>query len=257
MVLRSGLMSTVPTRLPLSSPAFDLEAVGYADRWDRSPIVQLWRGRVISRVVCGTQPGGRIADLGMGIGTDAFCLGAAGFRVVGLDGSPGMVAAARERGLTAQLGDLRDASGVLGDGFDSVLCNFGVMNCLDSLHVLCETLTTILRPGGRIFLVWMTPHCPVEAIARLIRLQRPRRGRSAARVAGVSVPLRWWSVDEVKKVLKPSFHTFSVEAVGLFDPPPDLGGRPGWRTRVEPRLAAVPVLRALGVHTLLVAERAT
>ena len=255
MVLRFGIMSTVPTRLPLSSPAFDLEAVGYVDRWDRSPIVRFWRSRVISRVVCGTEAGGRIADLGMGIGTDAFCLEAAGFHVVGLDGSPGMVAAARERGLTARLGDLRDAPALLGRDFDSVLCNFGVMNCLESLGCIQEVLTTILRPGGRAFLVWMTPHCPVEAIARLVRLQRPRRGRATANVAGVSVPLRWWSSGEVKKALKPSFCTLSVEAIGLFDPPPDLGGRPGWRTRMEPRFAAVPGLRALGVHTLLVAER--
>ncbi len=255
MVLRPGIMSTIPTAMPETSRAFDREAQGYAERWDRSPIVPFWRGRVLARAAAATPPGGRIADLGLGTGTDALCLEAAGFEVCGIDASVGMVSVARARGINARFGGIEEASSLLGRDFDTVLCNFGVMNCLTTLSDLARELALLVRPGGRAVLVWMSPHCPADSCSRLLRLQRPRRGRPFAEVAGVQVPLSWWSLRQVKTSLKGEFDVVSAEAIGLLDPPPEFGGQPGWHTTFEPWIAGLPGLRLLGDHTLLVVER--
>lgn len=258
MVLRPGIMSRIPTAMPETSRAFDREAEGYVERWDRSPIVPFWRARVLAGVVQRTPPGGRIADLGLGTGADAVCLLAAGFAVAGIDASPGMVAVARSRGVSASFGRMDEASALLGRGFDTVLSNFGMLNCLTTAEALAafgRELSHLLRPGGTAVLVWMSRHCPADSVARLLHLQRPRRGRPFAQVSGVRIPIAWWSVQDVQRVLEPDFSVISVEAIGLLDPPPDVGGRPGRRTTFEPWIAALPGVRHLGDHTLMVVGR--
>lgn len=258
MVLRPGIMSRIPTAMPETSRAFDRESEGYAARWDGSLIVPFWRARVLSRVLARTRPGGRIADLGLGTGSDARCLLAAGFGVAGIDASEGMVAAARSHGVDARFGRVEEASARLGGGFDTALCNFGVLNCLttvSALSALARELALLVRPGGTAVLVWMSRHCPADTTARLLRLQRPRRGRLSAQVSGVRIPIAWWSARDVQRVLEHDFSVVSLEAVGLLDPPPDVGGRPGRRTAFEPWIAQLPGLRRLGDHTLMVLER--
>ncbi|MSQ00586.1 MAG: methyltransferase domain-containing protein [Myxococcales bacterium] len=235
--------------------AFDREAGGYAERWDVSPLVQFWRGRVLARVLAAVPFGARVADLGCGIGTDARLLVAGGYRVMALDGSGEMVARARARGVPALVAPLAEAPSALGGGYDAVVCNFGVLNCLGSLAPLSAAVGGLLGPGGHIFLVWMSRHCPADSLARVRRGLRPRRGRRQATVAGVQVELTWWSVAEVVAALGRSVRVRRVEAVGLLDPPPDLGGRLGWRSAAEVRVASLPGLRHLGDHTLVHAVR--
>lgn len=251
MVLRPGIMSTKGTTDPAISRAFDREAGGYAARWERSPLVQYWRCRVLARVLGAVPAGGRVADLGCGPGADAAALSAAGLRVVGIDVSPGMVALARARGVAAEVGSWAEAPARLGGGHDACLSNFGVLNCLDSLGGLGAVVRALVRPGGHVVLVWMSRHCPAETVACLARGRRPRRGRPEADVRGVRVPLRWWSVAEVVAALGPGVTVRRVEALGLLDAPPDLGGRLGRRSAAEPWLSGWPGLRHLGDHTLL------
>lgn len=52
-------------------------------------------------------PGGQVLDLGCGPGRDAAHFTVAGFRVVGLDSSPGMAARARRNGAAVAVGDHR------------------------------------------------------------------------------------------------------------------------------------------------------
>lgn len=248
-------MSTTIGPSPAISHAFDREAEGYAATWDASPIVQIWRGRILAAVLTRVPSGGRIVDLGCGTGTDAVALRACGYAVRGVDASPGMVREARARGVDAEVGSWAEAAR-LGGGHDAALSDFGVLNCAPDLGGPAAALAALVAPGGWAFLVWMSPRCPRETLARLARGQRPRRGRPTAQVAGVSVPLRWWTVAEVTAALHPAFTVEHVEAIGLLDTAPDLGGRPGRLTRWEPALAALPGLRTLGDHTLLVARRA-
>ena len=256
MVLRRGRMSTsAPPGFAEPSPAFDAESAGYRVNWDSRPIVRNWRGRVLAAVMEGANAGMRVVDIGAGAGADTSALRASGCVVIAVEPSEGMRAAAATRGVLPLAGSLSSAPAQVGGGHDVVLLNFGVLNCISSLGGLREALAGMLAVGGRAVLVWMSPRCPVDTLARLVRGQRPRRGRPVAIVAGHPVPVSWWTVSEVTRALMPDFVVRRVEAVGLLVPSPDLGGEPGLRSAVEPWFARLPTLREWGDHTLLVAER--
>lgn len=256
MVLRRRPMSTHPPPLPAEpSPAFDREAAHYRRNWDSRPLVQIWRGRVLSAVLEGEGERLRVLDVGSGSGADSAVLRAAGCESLALEPSAGMRAVALERGVVALAGGLEQAAELASPDHDVVLLNFGVLNCVARIEELGATLARVLRVGGRVVLVWMSRHCPVESFARLARGQRPRRGRSTAIVAGQEIPVSWWSVGEVEAALGSAFRVRRVEALGLLVPAPDLGGCPGWRSEWDPWLSRWPILREWGDHTLLVAER--
>ena len=256
MVQRLGCKSIEGGVIAAFSPAFDREAAAYRTRWDRSPIVPFWRARILTALTAGQPAGARVLDLGCGTGVDAALLTAAGHRVVGIDGSPGMVALARAGGVDARLGDVLDAQRLVGSAFDLALLNFGVVNCLESLDPLVRTLEAVVRPRGRVALVAMSPRCPAESARRALRLQRPRRGRRQAEVSGTTVPCFWWTLGQIRQALRPGFRVTHVEALGLLTAGPDLGARPGAGETMQTRLGSLPVLREWGDHTLIVADRA-
>lgn len=197
--------------------------------------------------------GGRIADLGCGPGLDAEVLRALGYEVIGVDASPAMVAAARARGVDARVGDLADPP--LDGPLDGVLSDFGALNCLPSLGPFGEAIAGRLRPGAFAVLVVMGPRCLAEDAALLLRGRRPRRRDGPVEVGGGVVPVRYLSAARVAGELGPAFEIARVEALGALMPPPDLGGRPGLRARIEPFVARWPLVRAAGDHTLVVARR--
>lgn len=180
---------------------------------------------------------------------------AAGHAVTAIDASPGMVAECRRRGVAAEVCTLADAPARFGPRFAAVLLDFGVLNCLPELRGFAAAIEGLVAPGGFVAAVWMSRSCPAETVARLRRGQRPRRGRPEAQVSGVAIPLTWWSSDEVARSLGPTWDIVHREAIGLLNPPPDVGGAPSRLTRWEPYFAGLPGLRDRGDHTLLILRR--
>ncbi|MBK0397987.1 methyltransferase domain-containing protein [Limibaculum sp. M0105] len=101
-----------------------------------APVVQLLDPR----------PGEEILDLGCGDGVLSQRLAEAGARVVGVDASPDMVAAAQARGVDARLADAHalpfDAA------FDAVFSN-AAMHWMTRPDAVIAGVARALRPGGR------------------------------------------------------------------------------------------------------------
>jgi SAM-dependent methyltransferase len=94
----------------------------------------------------GPQRGERILDLGCGDGALTVVLTEHGADVVGVDASPEMVAAARARGLRAEV---VDATSLAFDGeFDAVFSN-AVLHWIADLPAVLAGVRAALRPGGR------------------------------------------------------------------------------------------------------------
>lgn len=128
------------------------------DRWTQS----LWTPLAIPLVdAAALQPGEAVFDACCGTGASAFlaakAVGSAGV-VTAVDLSTQMISAAQN---TARLLDVPQLSFKVSDvltskskNYDAVLCGFGVF-FLGEPAVACESLSSRLRPGGRLVLsVW-------------------------------------------------------------------------------------------------------
>ncbi len=96
-------------------------------------------------------PGGRILDLCCGTGQTAAWLAGCGFNVVGVDGSPEMLAFAEQNAPAAELvcADARNFQ--LADPVDAALATFDSINHFETLEEIGAVFSCVfkaLRPGG-------------------------------------------------------------------------------------------------------------
>ncbi|MFF4837834.1 class I SAM-dependent methyltransferase [Streptomyces sp. NPDC001315] len=96
----------------------------------------------------GVTEGTYVLDTGTGTGTAAVAARARGARVRAVDADAGMVAAARGRGIDAQVATLPELPFPDGE-FDAVVGNF-VLNHVGRPRTALTELRRVLRPGGRL-----------------------------------------------------------------------------------------------------------
>jgi SAM-dependent methyltransferase len=95
----------------------------------------------------------RVLDVPCGDGRHMAGLVQRGYRVLGIDCEPSVVAEARAAGLDARVGDMRDLA-AHGEGFDALVClwaSFGYFDAPTNQAVLGQ-FAERLRPGGRLVL---------------------------------------------------------------------------------------------------------
>jgi len=109
----------------------------------------------------GAQHGERILDLGCGDGQLTARIAAAGAVVQGVDLSPEMTAAARARGVAAEVGDAESLA-YPDSVFDAVFSN-AALHWVRDQDAMMEQVRRVLRPGGR-FVAEMGGHGNVAAI---------------------------------------------------------------------------------------------
>lgn len=177
--------------------------------------------------------GERILDLGCGDGALTERLVAAGADVLGVDASADMVAAARARGLDAQVADGQALD--LKAEFDAVFSN-AALHWMTDPHGVLEGVNRALKPGGR-FVGEFGGHGNVAAIRTA--LSAVIQARTGVRDAPAST---WYfpTVAEYKARLEAT--GFAVQRIELI-PRPTLipGDMTDWlATLAAPVLASVP-----------------
>lgn len=118
------------------------------------------------------QPGERILDLGCGDGALTALLLAAGCRVVAVDASPDMVAAARARGLAAR--EMRGEALDFDAEFDAVFSN-AALHWMTRPEAVIDGVWRALRPGGR-FVAEMGAAGNIDAIVKALERALTARG---------------------------------------------------------------------------------
>ena len=184
------------------------------------------------------RPGERVLDLGCGAGELAAAIAARGASVLGLDGSPAMIDAARGRAderLEFVVGD-GQALGYAAE-FDAVFSNAALHWMLRAEDVV-GGVTRALRPGGR-FVAEFGGHGCIRTVRDAVGAALGGRGESP------DAWLRWYFPDLASYVALLSAAGLEVRYAHLFDRPTPVEGADGlaaWlRTflpHLEPKLGA-------------------
>lgn len=167
------------------------------------------------------QPGERILDLGCGDGRLTVRLAATGAQVTGADLSTEMVAAARARGVEAQVANA-EALPFAEASFDAVFSN-AALHWVRNHEAMLAEVYRVLRPGGR-FVAEMGGHGNIAAV-RVAFIAALARHGVADREDGVN----YYPTPEAY-TRRLERHGFRVGRMALIPRPTPLGegGMPAW-----------------------------
>jgi trans-aconitate methyltransferase len=168
------------------------------------------------------QAGERILDLGCGDGALTEKLVGLGCRVVGIDASTEQIAAARARGLDAEVGSGETLT--FDDEFDAVFSN-AALHWMPRAEAVARGIHRALRPGGRLALE-MGGHGNTKAV--LAAVDRAVRELGVAEIPQPFAPWYFPKLGEYTSLLESA--GFAVRYAVLFDRPspmPDHDGERG------------------------------
>jgi ubiquinone/menaquinone biosynthesis C-methylase UbiE len=265
------------TQLLDTQRAFDSVAVDYDGPRGNNELIQRMRLTLWNTVrdAIPSTSGSRLLDLGCGTGIDAAEFARRGHHVVATDWSPLLVARTRARASDIGLASRVQAMHVgvhqldqLDDRFDGIYSNFGPLNCAPDLPAVAVECERLLKPGGMLVFSVIGRICPWEigyyALKGRIKRAAVRAARGATAV-GMNRHTIWtyyYSPREFYRAFATYFSLESYRSLSLFMPPPYLVDfyrrhpegceRLG---RLDDRLGALPLLRDMGDHFLIVMRR--
>lgn len=176
------------------------------------------------------EPGERILDLGCGDGALTIRLLERGCEVIGIDASADMVAAARERGINALVGD---AHALEYDGeFDAIFSN-AALHWMDEPQQVIHSVRRALKPGGR-FVGEFGGEGNVAAVMTGVRKVLRRRG--------LPVVEPWFFPGPAEYSQLLSAEGLRVDSIDLFRRPTPLPGdiRAWLETFWQPYMTPLP-----------------
>ena len=257
---------------------FDRLAPSYDHDFTNSRIGRAQRAEVWKALRGIFRSNDSILELNCGTGEDAFFLAARGISVFGCDASQQMIRIAENRLRQKQeilplvfchLPTERIAELDPPTPFDGIFSNFSGLNCMADLASLSVELAKLTRPGSQLLLCLSSRYCLVEILYYMLsgRPQKAlRRCKGRAQVSLREAPLTVYypTLGELRRSFAPHFQLCSVRGVGVAIPPSYLEPWVARHTHlfkllchIEPRVAALPILRSTGDHLLLHFERVT
>lgn len=257
--------------------AFDKIAATYDQEFSDSLVGQAQRNCVWEDMDRAFAPGGRILDINCGTGVDAVRLAQRGIEVFAYDASPAMVSVAESRVQRESLQDRvrlgvlpnEDLARIEGESlFDGLLSDFGGLNCVEDLSALARDAARLLKPGAPAVICVFGRHCaweilwylgqlnPRKSFRRLRPVVQSQMGRDAP------VTVYYHSLRAIRRAFEPHFTLERWRGIGIAVPPTYLEAMarrfPGVlaaASRFDQALGALPVLRSLADHLLLVFRR--
>jgi SAM-dependent methyltransferase len=219
---------------------------------------------------------GSVLDFHCGAGDDVARFLAAGWKVVGCDGSSGMLRAAATRSAAALESGMLElwqgqAEALEPDSFgprrfDLVFSTTGGFAYLDDEEFVRvhRVLATMLEPGGVMVIAHLTPFCLSESLyhvlhARLRRAGERWRGRVSVNIRGQPMVMRLRSAGQVRRLLEGVVQVERLTPLLWCTPPFQSGYVPGRRAlrtlrAIERRTARIGALARLADQVVCVAR---
>jgi SAM-dependent methyltransferase len=212
--------------------AFDALAGEYVEGWDVLPATLRLRARLHRRMLARWRPGMRILEVNCGTGADAVALARFGMHVVPTDASSRMAAEANARfareglDLAAQVAAYRDLPRVVTGPFDGALSNFGGLNCELDLAAALEPIASLLHSGAMFCAGVLGKFSLWEMATGLARFRPSAAFRRislepvTARIGASVIPVRYWSIREIREIASPWFKIMRADGISVVAPPP-------------------------------------
>jgi len=226
-----------------------------AARYDAQQAGDEWmRARLHRHYLRVFRPGDRVLDVGCGTGTDAIVLAGHGIRVLGIDGSPGMIAQARVRmgvsGVSVGVLAIEDIA-TLDATFDGAYSSFASLSTVD-LARFAHDVATLLEPRARLIVHMLNRFSLWER-----HLSPPRR---VFTIGGQPVEHRmYFAHDAYQRYFAPEFALREAYALGSLRPPHTVRRVPrplvSALESLDVRVGALPGVRNVGRFFVLDLER--
>jgi SAM-dependent methyltransferase len=162
-----------------------------------------------------------ILDLGCGDGQLTLRIVSTGARVVGVDTSPEMLAAARSRGIDAHEGNAESLP-FADRSFDAVFSN-AVLHWVRGQDAMMAEVRRVLKPGGR-FVAEMAGHGNLAAVRVAFMTVLARHGHCDGEEGVNCYPT---PSDYQRRLVRNSFQVERIELIPRPTPLPD-SGMEGW-----------------------------
>ena len=233
------LQNSIPSAAP-----FDAIARVYDRVFSDSAIGRAQRKAVWNEMDRVFQPGQRILEINCGTGVDAVHLALRGIQVDACDSSSEMIAQARRRiegfpglpvrfqCLPAEEIDELDSDEL----YDGAFSNFSGLNCVSDLRSLTRSLSSRVRPGGKVIVCIFGKFCLWE--------------------------VHYWSVRSLKRKLTPWFRLERRRGIGVVSPPTYAASLVArfpqlfrLAAKVDPLLGCCPGIRETADHVVLTFQR--
>ena len=256
--------------------AFDQLAESYDALFTESLIGQAQRAAVWRYADKIFSPGSRILELNCGTGVDAIHFARRGCDVTACDISPAMVAHAECKAAASNLFHqpnfyvqaIESIEEIPHDGpFDAAFSNFSGLNCVQDISRIARALAQLLYPKSSLLFCLSTRFCAWEMAWYLLRGDFTRafrrcRGFHQTKLGGVTFPVYYPILAQIRRSFEPEFKVVSVRGIGLTVPPsyvePWIARYPKLLHRLEQvdaAICALPWFRVLGDHMLVHLER--
>jgi ubiquinone/menaquinone biosynthesis C-methylase UbiE len=195
------------------------------------PNLTRMRNKVYTHLERFQPAGARILELNAGTGIDAVELASRGHTVHATDIAAGMLGRAREKARHLRLQDrisFQECSftridEIQGAPYDAVFSNLGGLNCIPDLSPVIRQLPGVLKPGGLVTWVLMSPICLWE-IAELARghprvaFRRLARNGTRTHLEGLYFTIYYFRPRQVVGWFGPDYETLAIEGLSVFTP---------------------------------------
>lgn len=213
---------------------FDDYAAGYDNDFTYSNTGKLQRAQVWQGLTALNLPPQTILEINCGTGYDAVLLAKAGHTVTATDISGEMIRVAKTKAADhnvsirfEQAAFSQLSSTFSGQQFDMLFSDFGGLNCAaeSELQQLSKTFGTLLKPGGRLFVVVMGTRCVWEQFYFLLKGDKQNAYRRLAKqgapttIGNVHFTTYYYSPARFAALMGTGFTVEKIRSVGLFVPP--------------------------------------
>ena len=216
------------------SKAYDIAASSYDTGFTHTKIGAAQRNKVYRNLdfLNNFEKKIDILELNCGTGEDAIAFAKKGHRVFATDISKKMIEVANAKNhlkaLNFQVLDSRFLQeNVIDKQFDVIFSNFGGLNCINptELEKLFQSATKLLKPNGRLIMVFMPKHCIWEQLYFFIKgdfqksSRRNTKEELLVHVEGLHVPTWYYNPKNIKDCMETSYEVTKLVPVGIAIPP--------------------------------------